>query len=533
MTQEQQTDSLSKKAGRQLLVALHEATLGKPFSDIIFDEYRSIKSPEAQALYLTVCILHRLGVHTRAGLISRVHGIPFNLFKEKLFKPLEFVVFTSKDDLIKDYYYRSRHSHIAEMVFERVLVGQQNRFDEYVRLINNLDIDYRSDREAFKGLLNAKQLLNLFRDPQMTRHLYAVANERVKNDPSLLQQEAIFEMSSPDGKLERATTLLETAHNLAPYNKAIAHSLSVLALNKANRSGTELEKNKLRKESKDIAYQLISQGTITSHPYHTLIRISLDELSDLVDQVDDLAIIERKIKETEEFISKAVQAFPDSSFILDAEAKYSELVRKHPKAIQSLEKAFRANKRSSYIASRLSKIYENDDKTDKAIDVLRQCLDCNPSDKYLNYRLAVMLMKLPEAKSSEIKHHLRRSFTQGDSNYAAQFWYARLLYLEGEFSDAIEQFKILSDAKIDIRIKKEPRGIVTAGKETIRFSGVITHLESTYGFLVRDGINDRFFTYFSFSDKSVWTSLKTQDRVTFNIGFNYRGPVALNIKPES
>lgn len=245
LTLEKQTEALSKKAGRQLLVALHEATLGKPFSDIIFDEYHSITSPEAQSLYLTVCILHRLGVHTRAGLISRVHEIPFSLFKEKLFKPLEFIVFTSRDDLIKDYYYRSRHSHIAEMVFERVLVEQQDRFDEYVRLISNLDIDYNSDREAFKGLLNAKQLLNLFQDPQMIRQLYAVANYRVKNDPKLMQQEAIFEMTSPDGNLNRATNLLETAHNLASYDKAIAHSLSVLALNKANRSATELEKNKL------------------------------------------------------------------------------------------------------------------------------------------------------------------------------------------------------------------------------------------------------------------------------------------------
>jgi cold shock CspA family protein/TolA-binding protein/sRNA-binding regulator protein Hfq len=530
---EQQMEALSKKAGRQLLVALHEATLGKIFSDIILDEYHSITSPEAQSLYLTVCILHRLGVHTRAGLISRVHGIPFSLFKDKLFKPLDFIVFASRDELIKDYYYRSRHSHIAEMVFERVLVEQQDRFDEYVRLIDNLDIDYKSDREAFKGLLNAKQLLQLFQDPQKIRQLFTAANERVKNDPKLMQQEAILEMNRSDGNLNRATELLETAHSLAPHDKAIAHSLSVLALNKANKSATELEKNKLRKESRKIAYQLISQGTITSHPYHTLIRIGLDELSALMKQVDDQTVIERKIKEVEKVISEAIQAFPDSSHLLDEEARFSELVEKHPKAIESLERAFKANKRSPYIASRLARTYENEGKTDKAIKVLRECLDANPSDKYLNYRLAILLMKQTDTKSTDIKHHLRRSFTQGDSNYAAQFWYARLLYLEGELTEATEQFQRLSDVKIDIRIKKEPRGIVTDGEAPIRFSGTITQMESSYGFLVRDGENDSFFTHFSFSDASVWKKIKSQDRVTFEIGFNYRGPVALNIKPEN
>ena len=530
---EKQMEALSKKAGRQLLVALHEATLGKPFSDIILDEYNSISSPEAQSLYLTICILHRLGVHTRAGLISRVHGIPFSLFKDKLFKPLEFIVFTSRDELIKDYYYRSRHTHISEIVFERVLVEQQNRFDEYLRLINNLDIDFKSDREGFKGLLNGKHLLQLFQDPQMVRQIFAIANQRVQNDPKLMQQEAIFEMNSPDGKLERASNLLETAYNIAPYDKAIAHSLSVLALTKANRTVTDLEKNKLRKESSRIAYQLISQGTITSHPYHTLIRIGLDELSDLVKQVSDQAIIERKIKEVEEVISKAIQAFPDSSFILDEEAKFSELIERHPKAIESLEKAFKANKRSPYIASRLAKTYENEGTTDKAVKVLKECLEANPSDKYLNYRLAILLMKIPDIKGSEIKHYLRRSFTQGDSNYAAQFWYARLLYLEGYITEATEQFKRLSNVKIDIRIKKEPRGIVKKDEKPVRFSGVINRMERSYGFLVRDGINDNFFTYCDYNEEAIWKSLKTQERVTFEIGFNYRGPLALNIKPEN
>ncbi len=530
LTFEQQMEALSKKAGRQLLVALHEATLGKPFSDIVFDEYHSIRSPESQSLYLTVCILHRLGVHTRAGLISRVHGIPFSMFKEKLFKPLEFIVFTFEDKVIKDYYYRSRHSHIAEIVFERVLVGQQERFDEYVRLIGNLDIDYKSDHEGFKGLLNAKQLLRLFRDPQMIRKLYVVANERVGNDPKLIQQEAIFEMNSPDGKLNRATDLLETAQSLAPYDKAIAHSLSVLALNKANRAPTELEKNRLRKESKRIASQLISQGSITSHPYHTLIETGLGELSDLMKQVEDRTVIERKIKELEETISKAVQAFPDS-FILDCEAKFSELVKKHPKAIESLERAFKTNKGSPYIASRLAKTYEDDGKTDKAVEVLQDCLDANPSNRYLNYGLAMLLMKIPGANRAKIKHHLRRSFTEGDSNYAAQFWFARELYLEGERGESLEQFKRLSDARTDIRIKKEPRGVLTDAGKPIRFSGVISQMESTYGFLVRDGENDRLFTYFTNSDGSVWKNLNTQDRVTFAIGFNYRGPLALDIRP--
>ena len=39
----------------------------------------------------------------------------------------------------------------------------------------------------------------------------------------------------------------------------------------------------------------------------------------------------------------------------------------------------------------------------------------------------------------------RRSFTEGDSHYEAQFWYARELFLQGHFADAKKFFSALND----------------------------------------------------------------------------------------
>lgn len=155
-TKEEQISALSEIHGRELLVALHEATLGRPFEDIIFDEYNSIKNPEAQSLYLTISILHRLGAQTRAGLISRTHNISFTDFENSLFLPLESIVFTRRNYTINDYIYLTRHQHIAEIVFERVLVNVNSRYDEYIRIIACLDVDYESDRHAFTSMTNAE-----------------------------------------------------------------------------------------------------------------------------------------------------------------------------------------------------------------------------------------------------------------------------------------------------------------------------------------------------------------------------------------
>ena len=60
---------------------------------------------KAQRVYLTICLLNRLEVPVRAGIISRIHDIPFGDFKARLFKPLEHVVYDTFDARMRDNVY--------------------------------------------------------------------------------------------------------------------------------------------------------------------------------------------------------------------------------------------------------------------------------------------------------------------------------------------------------------------------------------------------------------------------------------------
>lgn len=523
-------DAFAKRAGRQLLVALHEATLGKPFEDIVHDEYQSITSQRAKSLYLSVCIFSMLGVPIRAGLISRVHSISFAEFKERLFEPLEFIVFTRLNEIIQDYEYRARHPHIAEMVFERVLSDPEDRFHEIVRVLDSIDIDFSSDMDAFKGLLNARRLLNIFADPQMIRQVFEIAHARDPDNPKMLQQEAIFEMNSTGGSLNRASTLLEKAHALAPYYKPITHSLSVLALRRSETAKNELEKRKFRDDSKKLANELISEGAFSPHPFHTFISIGMEELKDLLKEGDERSI-EGKINEIEKTISKSQQNFPDDGHLLDAIARFNQLLNQETKAIAILEKAYRRNARNPYIASRLATLYEVNERIEDAVRVLRGCIDANPGEKMIHFRLGMLLSKIPGSSGPDIRHHLRRSFTEGDSNFTSQFWYARWNYLAGEFEEANRTFSRLGIAKVDNRVRQKPRGIVYHGDEPSIFGGSISKLEANFAFIQRDEFQDRIFTHRKFSEG--WNALVYGMRVKFNLGFNYRGPIAQNVTPES
>ncbi len=64
-SQEEKRNAFVDRAGRQLLVALLEATSGVPLEDILVDEYKHIVPEAAQALYLTVCVLNRIRVPVR------------------------------------------------------------------------------------------------------------------------------------------------------------------------------------------------------------------------------------------------------------------------------------------------------------------------------------------------------------------------------------------------------------------------------------------------------------------------------------
>lgn len=530
MNEEERIHQFEVRAERQLLVALHEVTHGKPLSDIVLDEYNSIKSHKAKLLYMTVAILHRLGVHTRAGVVSRLYKIPFTDFKEELYEPLQYIVFDKKDKITGDMYYHTRHQHIAEVLFEHALPNQDDRYYYYSQIISSLNIDYESDREAFRGLTKARELGRIFGNNDHVLNIYRIAEDHVGEDANLLQQMAIFEMKRNSGSFEVAEKLLKTARDLAPWNKNIAHSLAELHLKKAGKADNEFEREKHRRKTFAIAHKITNSGSPTPHAHHTLLKLGIMSLEDALKDEDNV-VVQSKMKDFEQTMIVALREFPHESFILDAEAQYKTIVDKHPEALIALEKAFEVNKRIAYVALRLAATYQSLDRTIEAIHTLKECARLNPTNKDVNYRLARLLMH-SGAKNADIKHYLRESFVKGGSGYEAQFWYARLLYIDGEISEANQIFKNTEKFNGDIKLLKEARGIVTRNDKAEIFRGTINSIHASFAFITRDGTGDKLFMHRAHQHKASWDTLRGNQRVKFQIGFTYKGPVALEVSFE-
>ncbi|WP_421942431.1 SIR2 family protein [Pedobacter sp.] len=524
----QRKKELSEKAGRVLLVALYEATGGKAFEEIILDEYNQIRDEQAKALYLTVSILHRLGSDARAGLISRVHGINFNEFKERLYKPLELIVFDERNYLINDFVYKTRHPYIAEIIFETVLKTEQERYDEYVRILGYLNIDYSSDLNAFLAMTNAKKLIEIFKDPIKVNNLFDIACDNNPDEPKLLQQRAVYEMNSKGGSLFTAEKYLKDALELLPKDVSITHSLAEVALKKAENTSSKLERNNYLLQSKSLCESILRGNKDQSYTYHTLLKILILRMKHAIYENDDKSL-ESRIKETEKLLSAVKQLFPDQEFILEIESRFNEIIENEPKAINLLHQAWELNKASPYLALRYAKTLERANDIGRALQVLKHTIELVPNDRDLSYKYAQYISLLEPTNEHDIIHYYRRSFTLGDTRYEAQFWYARALYIFNKIEKAKEIFDVLSFARLSPDKKHEVRGVIQNNNKIHEvFKGSIVRKELNFAIVRRDTYGDTIFINKGHC-KELWESVKNNGTIAFHIGFNFKGPLGLVI----
>jgi hypothetical protein len=517
----------SEVAGRQLLVALHEATLGVPFEEIIQDEFNHIEPYEARMIYLTICVLNRLNVSVRAGLVSRIHGIGFDEFKARLFAPLEHIVQTEEDPVIRDHLYRARHPHIAEIVFQRVLNTQEARLSAYLGFLANMNIDYAVDLKAFRQLLRARSLMDQFTDAAIIERIYEAAVDSVGEDAYLLQQMAIHEMNKPQPDHDRCSNLLDQASKMAPHDVSIKHSTAEHKLRCAENARTSLEQQALLRQASDIASSL--RFGDDSYPYHTMAKIGLKRLQLLVQSQEEITVpaLEATVKEAEKSLSEGLQQYPGDPYLLEAESRLAEFLADSKRVLDALRRAFDANTKSIFIATRLAQCYKSQENLPAALAVIKQALGSNAGDKKLNYIYSKLLLDTG-GTPDELLYHLRRSFVPGDNNHDAQLLYGRQLFIGGMRSESKQVFADLGKARIPAEARD--RILYPLGQH---FHGQVSRLEAVYCFIARDGMNDWIFATRASVGEAIWKSLTMSFRLSFKIGFTFKGAQAFDVAAEA
>jgi tetratricopeptide (TPR) repeat protein len=458
-------------------------------------------------------------------------------------EPLANVVSLRKDPKSGDYTYQARHSYIADIVFHNEVSERQARFDLMMRLIERLNPDYSYDREVIFHLVRARTIAEWFPDPQLGRALYDATEQSIGKLAGISHQRGLYEMRVAGDRsgLDRADRYFQEALRLEPTSRPIKHSLAELSLRRSEVARTDLESAAARTEAARIASALTS-GSHNAYPFHTLAKVAIADLRDAMraeeQDPSDLKTdaVSEAIKQAEDVIRSGLARFPNDSYLLSEEAELGDLLKNATRALRSLEKAFQHNPRSDLIANRLSMIHIAQGDVDAALSILTKAIHANPGSRILHYRYARAMMdrhpNADTANSDTILYHLQRSFSPGDRNLEAQFWYARQLWMMGRELEAQQIFDTFTQAKLPFESRSLNRGIVKDENGTsVRFYGQIIHLADTYGFIRQSAPSQRVFFRTGFGSDGL--SLHLNDRVSYDLGFTLRGPIAEHLQRRS
>lgn len=538
LTREEQVEAFMKRAERQLLVALYEATQGKPFEDILYDEYQRIIPPEAQVLYLDVCTMNRLAVPVRAGLISRISGIRFADFRDRFFRPLAHIISAYEDRYMRDMVYITRHAHIADIVFQRALPKPEDRFDQLVRVSGGLNIDYSSDNSAYRYLFRARNVIDLLSVYELCQQFFARFEKTIGDQAYFYHQRGILEMRHRDGNLAKAKGYLDRAAEIAPRDQSIRHSLANLDRIRSTQTDNPSLRQAYRASARKQLGSLTKEASKNAYGFHTAALIALDELEELIQTVavgNDDPLKDRQVvdaaKAVAEALEKGLTRFPEDSSLLASRADYETVLGRQPKAEILLRRAFATNPRQDWLAVRLARMHLGRSDTAGAIDVLKECLAENPSSRTASFELAKLLINDRTSDSDTILHYLRSSFVQGDDDHAAQFWYARQLFLCDRVDEAQEYFDHISRLNVRPTYRNAIRGLVLCQNgEPVEFEGKVEVKEESYAFIRSPQFRKDIYAAASSMKRESWGNLRRGASVYFKLAFSLRGPCASEMR---
>lgn len=527
---------LSDKLHSQLLVALHEATEGKSFAEIIEDEYSKVTPTEARIMYLDVCTLDRFGVGLRAGLVARLTGVTFEAFSTRLLKPLEQVVHVKFDHRLGDWLYRSRHEHIAELVFDRALKSNAERAEQIVRILRYLNGAFENDRYALQRLVRGRLLAEQFTDRAYVQRIFDAALEAGLHPSVVDHQRAVFELHHLTGDIRSALSIIHRVEQSpGPLaRKTIAHTKSNILRRMASSSKSDLERLRYRQEALAILTPLI-RGADDPRPFLTRGQLLLEELQERFNSPSDESNAEAESKVLSELtksievnLRQGLQKFPDDVSLLNFEAVLSKFLLNTPRAVRALERAYSSNKDSVFTTIRLARLYSGQiDGREKAIAMLRKLTAEQPLSKDAHYELALVLIADGEkANVQEITHHLKRSFSPGDSHLEARFAYARHEYLFGNVANAKAEFEGLKKSGMSpaalAQVRKEIKDLNGHAAE---FNGKVASIHDSFAFVSIAEFPDQVFMHHTAAlNGDMWNCIDVGSNVRVTVGFSYKGP---------
>ena len=123
----------------------------------------------------------------------------------------------------------------------------------------------------------------------------------------------------------------------------------------------------------------------------------------------------------------------------------------------------------------------------------------------------------------DIIYLLEKSYNNNDRNFDGKLLYGRELFISRYYQKCFEVFDTLKDMYINEEVKNKINYPILNN-----YYGEIVNKQVNYLFIKVDNISRDIFAHLNQNEK-IWELLNVGDKIKFNIGFNFKGPVAYDI----
>lgn len=518
-------------ADRQLLVALYQATQGKDLELIIHQEFERIRDPEAQELYLLVATLNQFRTPMRAGLVRRLTGIRFEDFEREFLAPLSGIVMAERDPLLRDMVYRTRHPHIAEILFRNVLDTTSKQVSQYLRILDGMDPSYSSDSEALRRMVGYRNLRSLTPSINDRRQILEVAERVTQSDPVVLQQRALLEMNDGQGDLGIASEYLSRALAIRPRDPSLQHTRVTLLQREAEAQPNQLERRALRSEAKAVLRSIKGDHS-DGYAASSAAALAIDEIEDLAANDPSTAVdaqIVRLVEDAEKSIRQGLSVAPDFETLHLQSSRLETLFGNNDAAAAVLKRAISARPDLEFVAVAYARAIR-DTNLPEALEVVKAGLSYKPNSRALNQSLFELLLVESDDLRTELWSPLRKSFTNEDGNIAMHVHALRYQFVLGEPETYQKLLQAAAKMKVSTKDRNKPRlRYRNPASADGRFSGRIAHIEESHGYATAFGLPRDIYVRADFMDVEAWDALNKGDRITLDVDFSLRGAVATNV----
>ena len=315
------------------------------------------------------------------------------------------------DSYTGDHTYKTRHIHVAQILFRQVFDSDVAKVTQFVRIIKGLDVGYSSDSRVLEGICKGRTLTGNFKDPNEVRQIFKTATSVAPNQAYLFQQWAIFQSTHPSGDFLEAEFYAETAAWMQPKNSSFIHTQAEVATKRATSETSHVLKEQLRRKARAFLEQMPKTDRFRTS---TRCKLLVDEVADLSEELveDERSLQDQyfseKLNDAELAISRAQQEFPDDAEMFEIKSRLWDGLKEKAKALKALERAWAKSPRGTGTAVRLGKMYAAAGRVDDKLKVLREALEKDPENKAAHYALALHYLEDTPPNFSVAETHFSR-----------------------------------------------------------------------------------------------------------------------------